>query len=197
MYTEYPGREPSIGFDPPPATVVIRPSIATFLTRELPVSATYKLPAGSMATPAGDFNKAVVAAPPSPPKPAIPEPATRGDGPIGGNLTDSVVVRVCDVQVPGVVDSHSLRLIQQGRLCRSSIAAEPWLSGASNSADCTVGRNSHNTVRTSIRNVEIRIAVKRQARGTVQQGSSGGAAIGFEICLPNASKSCDDAGGAD
>src|SRR5260221_6424256 len=52
-----------------PATVVMVP-LDTFLTRELPVSAIYKLPVGSMAMPAGLKSLAFAAGPPSPDKPA-------------------------------------------------------------------------------------------------------------------------------
>lgn len=60
---------------PFPATVVITP-FATLRMRLLPVSATYRLPAESMATPSGAFNWALVAGALSPLKPGAPFPAT-------------------------------------------------------------------------------------------------------------------------
>src|ERR1035441_9443990 len=58
---------------PPPATLVITP-LETSRMRAL--SATYKLPAESKATPFGEFNWALVAGPLSPLKPGVPFPAT-------------------------------------------------------------------------------------------------------------------------
>ena len=55
---------------PVPAIVVMIPVAAViFLMRKLPESTKYKFPALSNATPAGSFNWADVAAPPSPLKP--------------------------------------------------------------------------------------------------------------------------------
>src|SRR6476619_2950246 len=56
--------------------VEILPLVSTLRIRLLKESATYKLPAASNATPAGNFNCAAVAAPPSPANPAEPVPAT-------------------------------------------------------------------------------------------------------------------------
>ncbi len=60
---------------PFPATVVITP-FETLRMRLLPVSAMYRLPAESTATPSGPFNSALVAGPLSPLKPCVPFPAT-------------------------------------------------------------------------------------------------------------------------
>src|ERR1017187_10719292 len=61
--------------DPFPATVVITP-FETLRMRELPVSAMYRLPEESTATPDGPRNWAAVAEPLSPLKPDDPFPAT-------------------------------------------------------------------------------------------------------------------------
>src|SRR6202522_4177306 len=62
---------------PLPATVVMIPVVAfTFRTLLLGASAMYRFPTASNAIPAGVFNSALVAAPPSPEKPEVPLPAT-------------------------------------------------------------------------------------------------------------------------
>ena len=60
-----------------PATVVITAVPAgTLRIRLFPLSAMYRFPAPSIATPSGEFRPALVAAPPSPPYPVAPVPAT-------------------------------------------------------------------------------------------------------------------------
>src|SRR5437773_5198003 len=61
---------------PFPATVVMMPEATTSRMRWLFVSAMYRLPAASTATPVGPARLAFVAGPPSPPKPEVPVPAT-------------------------------------------------------------------------------------------------------------------------
>ena len=62
---------------PVPAIVVIVPVVAaTKRMRFPPVSATYRLPAPSTATPCGECSRAAVAGPPSPVEPDVPLPAT-------------------------------------------------------------------------------------------------------------------------
>ena len=60
---------------PLPAKVVITPAGVMRRTRLLSVSVTYKLPRASKAKALGKFSWALVAGPPSPPKPAAPVPA--------------------------------------------------------------------------------------------------------------------------
>jgi len=61
--------------DPLPATVVITPSTLTLRTRPLFMSAMYRLPAVSRASPSGVFKEAAIAGPPSPENLAVPLPA--------------------------------------------------------------------------------------------------------------------------
>src|ERR1035441_6629482 len=61
--------------NPFPATGMITPS-ETLRMRLLSVSATYKLPAESTATPEGEANWALVAGPLAPLKQHVPSPAT-------------------------------------------------------------------------------------------------------------------------
>jgi hypothetical protein len=67
-------RSPSVS--PPPATVVMIPLVLTRRMRLLPVSAIRNEPSGRAATSRGALSVAPVAASPSPPKPALPFPAT-------------------------------------------------------------------------------------------------------------------------
>ncbi len=60
---------------PFPAMVVMIPP-KTFRMRLLKVSARYRLPAASTATPPGSLRVALVAGPPSPENPTLPLPAT-------------------------------------------------------------------------------------------------------------------------
>src|ERR1035441_2918214 len=61
---------------PLPATVVIMPFALTLRMRLLSESAMNRFPLESTATPFGEYNAALVAAPPSPEKPMLALPAT-------------------------------------------------------------------------------------------------------------------------
>ena len=67
----------------PPATVVMIPLALTRRMRLLPVSAIRNEPSGRAATSRGAFSEAPVAASPSPPKPALADPATVVMTPVG------------------------------------------------------------------------------------------------------------------
>ena len=67
----------------PPATVVMIPLVLTRRMRLLPVSAIRNEPSGRAATSRGAFSEAPVAASPSPPKPALADPATVVMTPVG------------------------------------------------------------------------------------------------------------------
>src|ERR1035441_8337194 len=71
---------------PCPATVVIMPDGSTLRTRPLLLSAMYIFPDASTATQTGLLSCACLAGPPSPPKPAVPFPATVVMFPPGANF---------------------------------------------------------------------------------------------------------------
>jgi hypothetical protein len=77
---------PAKPLTPLPARVVMIPWVSTLRTRMLDASAMYKLPERSTATPLAARKEALVAGPPSPPKPELSLPATVVIVPVASTL---------------------------------------------------------------------------------------------------------------